>query len=107
MIVVADGDIATNDMDYKTGNIMPLGYDKYTQRTFANKTFLLNAMNYLLDDEGLLQLRSREVKLRLLEKRKTEAHRTKWQILNVLLPVLLVFGFGVLQFYFRRKKYAK
>jgi len=107
MIVVADGDIATNDMDYKTGNIMPLGYDKYTQRTFANKTFLLNAMNYLLDDEGLLQLRSREVKLRLLEKRKTETHRTKWQIINVAVPALLIFAFGITQSYLRRRKYAK
>lgn len=107
MIVVADGDIATNDIDFKTGNIMPLGYDKYTQRTFANKTFLLNAMNYLLDDEGLLQLRSREVKLRLLEKRKTEMQRSKWQVINVAVPALLIVVFGITQSYLRRRKYAK
>lgn len=106
MIVVADGDIALNDIEFKSGNMMPLGYDKYTQRTFANKTFLLNAVNYLLDDEGLLQLRSREVKLRLLDKRKTENQRTKWQMTNVALPALLIFGFGILQFYLRRKKYS-
>jgi len=106
MIVVADGDIATNSIDYKTGNINPLGYDKFTERTFANKTFLLNAMNYLLDDEGLLQLRSREVKLRLLDKRKTEQQRSKWQMINVVFPALLIFGFGVLQFYLRRRKYT-
>ncbi len=106
MVVVADGDLATNGRDYKTGNIMPLGYDMYTGRTFANKTFLLNCMNYLLDDEGLLQLRSRVVTLRLLDKRKTEMQRNKWQMMNVALPALLIFAFGILQFYIRRKKYS-
>jgi ABC-2 type transport system permease protein len=106
MIVVADGDLASNGRDYKTGNFMPLGYDVYTGQTFANKTFLLNCMNYLLDDEGLLQLRSRVVTLRLLDKTKVERQRSKWQMTNVVWPALLVFGFGVLQFYLRRKKYS-
>jgi ABC-2 type transport system permease protein len=106
MIVIADGDLAINGYEYRTGSVMPLGYDKYTQRTFANKTFLLNCMNYLLDDEGLLQLRSRVVTLRLLDKKKVEVQRSKWQMTNVVWPALLVFGFGVLQFYLRRKKYS-
>jgi ABC-2 type transport system permease protein len=106
MIVVADGDVASNDIQFKTGNIMPLGYDKYTQRTFANKTFLLNSINYLLDDEGLLQLRTREVKLRLLDKKKIDTQRAKWQFTNVAIPALLIFGFGIVQFYMRRKKYT-
>lgn len=106
MIVVADGDVASNDIQFKTGNIMPLGYDKYTQRTFANKTFLLNSINYLLDDEGLLQLRTREVKLRLLDKKKVDTQRAKWQFTNVAIPALLIFGFGIVQFYLRRKKYT-
>ncbi len=106
MIVVADGDIAINDFQFKTASIMPLGYDKFTQQTFANKTFLLNSVNYLLDDEGLLQLRSREVKLRLLDKKKTEMQRSKWQFVNVGLPVIIIFGFGFLQFYLRKRKFA-
>jgi ABC-2 type transport system permease protein len=106
MVVVADGDLATSDIEYKTGNVMPLGYDKFTGQTFANKTFLLNCMNYLLDDEGLLQLRSRVVTLRLLDKKKTEMQRSKWQMMNVALPAALIFGFGILQFYLRRKKYS-
>ncbi len=106
MIVVADGDLASNSRDYKTGNFNPLGYDVYTGQTFANKTFLLNCMNYLLDDEGLLQLRSRVVTLRLLDKTKVETKRSKWQMTNVVLPALLIFGFGILQFYLRRKKYS-
>jgi ABC-2 type transport system permease protein len=106
MIVISDGDLATNSYEYRTGSVMPLGYDKYTGRTYANKTFLLNCMNYLLDDEGLLQLRSRVVTLRLLDKKKVEVQRSKWQMTNVVWPALLVFGFGVLQFYLRRKKYS-
>jgi ABC-2 type transport system permease protein len=106
MIVVADGDLAISGVDYKTGEPLPLGYNKYNGFTYANSTFLLNCMNYLLDDEGLLQLRSRVVNLRLLDKRKIEIQRTKWQMINVVLPAVLIFGFGVLQFYLRRRKYS-
>lgn len=107
MIVVADGDIAKNDFQRTNNTIMPLGYDRYSGQTFANKAFLLNCMNYLLDDEGLLQLRSREVKLRLLDKKKIEVSKGKWQIINMSVPLLLVFGFGLFQFYYRRRKFAK
>lgn len=105
MIVVADGDIAANDVQRATGQVMPLGYDKYSRQVFANKTFLLNCVNYLLDDEGMLQLRAREVKLRMLDKKKIKQQRTKWQLTNVVVPALVVFVFGLVQFYFRRKKY--
>jgi len=105
MIVVADGDIAANDYQRATGQVMPLGYDKYSRQVFANKTFLLNCVNYLLDDEGMLQLRSREVKLRMLDKKKIKLQRTKWQVTNVVMPALLVVIFGLVQFWFRRKKY--
>jgi ABC-2 type transport system permease protein len=106
MIVVANGDIARNDINRGNGQIMELGYDKYSQQQFANKTFLLNCVNYLLDDEGLLQLRSREVKLRLLDKKKIALQPNKWKIINVLVPLLLIIGFAVVQFYIRKKKYA-
>jgi len=107
MIVVADGDIARNDLNRNTGEMPPLGYDRYTRMTFANQTFLLNCINYLLDDEGMLQLRSREVKLRLLDVKKINQHHTKWQIVNVVLPMLLVIALAFLQFYLRKGKYAK
>jgi ABC-2 type transport system permease protein len=106
MIVVADGDVARNDFQKSTGEIFPLGYDKYTKQTFANQTFLVNCVNYLLDDEGMLQLRSREVKLRLLDKKKINLHRTKWQVINVLLPFLVIICFAAIQFYVRKRKYA-
>lgn len=104
MIVVADGDIAKND--YYRGQVYPLGYDRNTQQTFANKTFLVNCVNYLLDDEGMLQLRSREVKLRLLDKKKINQQRHKWQFINVAVPLLVVVAFAVLQFYIRKRKYS-
>jgi ABC-2 type transport system permease protein len=107
MIVVADGDVARNDYSRSSGAIYPLGYDKYTKQTYANKTFLLNCVNYLLDDEGMLQLRSREVTLRLLDKKKTNLQRGKWQVINVLMPVMLLIVFGLIQFFLRKRKFAK
>jgi ABC-2 type transport system permease protein len=107
MIVVADGDIARNDYQRSTGQVYPLGFDRNTQQTFANKTFLVNCVNYLLDDEGMLQLRSREVKLRLLDKKKISQQRTKWQFINMALPLIALFLFSILQFYLRKRKYSK
>jgi ABC-2 type transport system permease protein len=106
MIVVADGDIGINEYLRSSGEILPLGYDRYTKITFANQTFLLNCMNYLLDEEGMLQLRAREVKLRLLDVKKINQHRSKWQMINVATPVAIVIAFALLQFYLRRKRYA-
>jgi ABC-2 type transport system permease protein len=106
MIVVADGDIARNEYQRSTGMIYPLGYDVFTRQQFANKNFLLNCMNYLLDDEGLLQIRSREVKLRLLDKKKVNLQKTKWKLTNVALPLIIIIVFGLLQFYLRKKKYS-
>lgn len=105
MIVIADGDVAKNDIRPGVGP-MALGFDRNTGQTFANKTFLLNCVNYLVDDEGLLQLRAREVKLRLLDKKKIANHETKWQIINIALPLGIIIVFGLIQFYFRKKKYA-
>lgn len=106
MIIVADGDIAKNEYQKGTGMIFPVGYDMYTKQQFANKTFLLNCMNYLLDDEGLLQLRSREVKLRLLDKKKTATQVAKWKFTNVGIPLILIICFGLIQYYIRKKKHS-
>ncbi len=106
MIVVSDGDIARNDFNRMNGMIYPLGYDRYTNQTFANKKFLINCMNYLLDDSGLLSLRNREVKLRLLDTKKISLHQTSWQLYNTLLPPLFILTFTLLQYYRRKRKYA-
>lgn len=105
MIVVADGDLARNEFNSATGQIYPLGFDRNTQQTFANKTFLLNCVNYLLDDEGLLLLRSREVKLRLLDKKKVNTQRGQWQMVNLLFPILFMVLIGVGGYYWRRRQF--
>ncbi len=107
MIVVADGDVAMNDFNHVTHEVLPLGFDRNTRQTFANKNFLLNCVNYLLDDEGLLQLRSREVKLRLLDKKKVTQQRGKWRFINVALPLLIIVALGTMQFYLRRRRFTR
>jgi ABC-2 type transport system permease protein len=109
MIVIADGDVIRNQMQLTRGNYlpMPLGYDKYTGQQFGNKELILNAMNYLTDDSGLISIRSRELKLRLLDRTKIENDRVYWQVLNTVLPVLLVIIFGAIQGIIRKRKYAR
>ncbi|MES2514127.1 MAG: gliding motility-associated ABC transporter substrate-binding protein GldG [Bacteroidota bacterium] len=106
MIIVTDGDIAKNEYQRSSGMIYPVGYDIFSKQQFANKTFLLNCMNYLLDDEGLINLRSREVKLRLLDKKKITTQVGKWKLTNVGLPLLIIVCFGLIQYYIRKKKYS-
>ncbi len=107
MIVVSDGDVIRNQFKIPQGYPLPLGYDQFTRETFGNKEFLLNALNYLTDGSDLISIRSREVKLRLLDKTKINDHRTLIQIINVVLPVLVVIFAGLLLAWMRRKKYAK
>lgn len=107
MIVIGDGDIIRNDIQSSSGKPYPLGFDKYTNQQFGNKNFILNCMNYLCDDSGLLSVRSRELTLRLLDKKKIKLDRLKWQIINTALPLLLVLVYGILHFFRRKRKYAK
>lgn len=108
MIVVSDGDIIKNQLQPgdRGPTPLPLGFDRYTGQQFGNKDFILNAMNYLCDDSGLLSVRSREVKLRELDKERVKADRLEWQLLNTLVPVLLVLCFAVIHGYLRRKRYT-
>jgi ABC-2 type transport system permease protein len=107
MIVVSDGDIIRNQLHYSQGYPLPLGYDQYTGETFGNKEFILNAMNYLTDDSGLIAIRSRELKIRLLDMAKVSNERLFWQLINILMPILLITVFGVIQFWLRKRKYAR
>ncbi len=107
MIVIGDGDMIKNKYSASTGKIYPLGYDKYTDRIYANKDFLLNCVNYLTDDSGLIEARNKEFKLRLLNKPKIEKERIFWQIINLGVPALLIVLFGLLKTFIRRKKYSK
>lgn len=108
MVVIADGDVIRNDVQGKgeNMNILPLGYDRYMNQQFGNKEFLLNAVNYLTDDDGWMALRSREIKLRLLNKPAIIGQRTFWQVTNVLLPLLLVGIFGLIFNFIRKRRYT-
>ena len=104
MIVIADGDVIKNDLIRNTPQ--ELGFDRWTGQTYGNKEFLLNAVNYLLDDNGLINIRSKEIAVAFLNQQKIASEKTKWQLINILLPLGLlgIFGFGFN--YYRKKKYA-
>ena len=108
MIVVADGDIIRNEVR-RTGNVetpLPLGQDRYTLEMFGNRDFILNSLNYLVDDNGIMELRSRELKLRLLDGNEVKNRRLFWQTINIAGPVLLVLLAGFLFGWRRRIKYS-
>jgi ABC-2 type transport system permease protein len=107
MIVVGDGDIIKNQFQVPQGYFLPLGYDQYTGQTFGNRDFLLNAMNYLCDESGLITVRSRELTLRMLDSTKLESDRLFWQILNVLLPIILILIFSFIKLKLRSRKYSR
>lgn len=109
MLIIADGDIIKNEIR-GTGNTMqflPLGYNNDYQYTHGNKTFLLNAIDFLCDDEGWLKLRNKDFTPALLNKTKARTERTFWQILNIALPLLLLFLLGLGYALYRKWKYGK
>lgn len=107
MIVVADGDIIRNQIDVKRQMPLALGFDQYTGNTYGNKEFIQNAISYLVDGEGIIDIRSRELKIRLLDQTKINQSRVKWQLVNTLLPVALIVVFGAIMAYIRKRKYSK
>ncbi len=109
MVVVSDGDIIKNAvrMSTKGVQVIPLGVDKYTGQLYGNKEFIVNTINYLTDDKGLLNLRNREVKMRILSKSEILYNKTKWQVVNIAVPILLVLIMGVWYNRYRVKRYVK
>jgi ABC-2 type transport system permease protein len=108
MIVISDGNLIANQyrIQGSVPEFMPLGYDRYSQQTFGNKAFILNTVNYLCDDSGLMELRSRTFEIRLLDKVKIKEGKTTWQLVNVLAPLLLMSVFGAGYVYVRRRRYG-
>ena len=105
MVVISDGDIIRNQLD--RGRPLELGFDKWTQSFYGNKEFLLNTVNYLLDDSGLINIRTKEIAVPFLDKQKTAAERSKWQFINLLLPLALLLIFGMFFRYVRKRKYSR
>lgn len=104
MIVIADGDIGRNQV-YK-GNALPLGEDLLTKQTYGNEQFLRNALDFLLDDSNLMELRNRNIEARLLDRQRIDEEKTKWQWINLLLPLAIIVLLGGFFFWFRKKKFA-
>ncbi len=111
MIVIGDGDLISNQVS-SDGQVYPLGYDKYgskqfgTPVEFANKKFFLNCVDYLCDDTNLIEVRSREIVLRLLDKGKIKSDKLYWQSLNMVLPILIIIFFGLANAFYRKRRWS-
>lgn len=104
MAIIADGDIIKNDVVRNAPQ--ELGFDRWTGKHYGNKEFLLNTVNYLLDDNGLINIRSKEIAVAFLNQEKIAKEKTKWQLINIALPLVLLALFGLAFNYFRKKKYT-
>jgi ABC-2 type transport system permease protein len=103
ILVCSDGDIVVNEVD--KGNPFPLGFDKLTQHQYGNQDFVMNALNYMLDENGIISARAKSLQLRPLNTLKVREERLKWQIINIALPllVLILGGFG--RYIYLQRKY--
>ncbi|MEC3908539.1 gliding motility-associated ABC transporter substrate-binding protein GldG [Tamlana sp. 2201CG12-4] len=104
MVIIADGDVIKNDVVRNTPQ--ELGFDRWTGKTYGNKEFLLNTVNYLLDDNGLINIRSKEITVAFLNQQKIASQKNKWQLINIVLPLALLSIFGFTFNYYRKKKYS-
>ncbi|MEN9340138.1 MAG: gliding motility-associated transporter substrate-binding protein GldG, partial [Bacteroidota bacterium] len=104
MIVISDGNVFLNDESPSRGP-MECGFYKYTEQLFANKSFLLNSLEYMTDKYGLLEARNKDIKLRLLDNAKIRKEKLFWQLLNIALPIAIILFFASGYLFFRKKKY--
>jgi len=109
VLVAADADLIRNDIRPTPQGVLisPLGFDRYTKQTYGNKEFIVNAIQYMTGHAGLINLRSRELKLRLLDKSKIKEDRRKWVLINTVLPPLIVLLAGLFYNWFRRRKFSR
>ena len=106
LIVVSDGDLARNDVNRRTGQPLPLGFDPFANYTFANQDLLLNMIAYLADENGLIRARNKEIRIRPLDREQIAAEKLRWQLINLGIPLVFLAAFGVVRFYVRRRKFA-
>jgi gliding-associated putative ABC transporter substrate-binding component GldG len=105
ILVCSDGDLMRSEINFKTKEPYPLGFDPFMKRNFANKEFVVNTLEYLLDEDGLISARRKEVVLRPLDKVKIQEEKFNWQIINLVVPIVLVIIFGLVRHFLRKKKY--
>jgi len=107
ILIVSDGDIARNDVNPRTGQPLELGFDQFTETRYANAEFLVNALTYLVEEDGIIQTRAKEVKIRPLDAVKVKDERFTWQIINLLLPILVIIVFGLIKYFIRKRRYTR
>lgn len=108
VLIITDGDIIKNLVNSNTDEIAPLGYNKYENVTFTgNRDFLLNAVEYMMDDSGVLEARSKDIKLRLLDTVKAREQGMKWQLINILGPIVVILMTGVIYNFIRKRKFGQ
>ncbi|GAB2952288.1 gliding motility-associated ABC transporter substrate-binding protein GldG [Hymenobacter coalescens] len=106
IVLISDGDFVRNDVDPKTKRPLRLGYDRLATTEFANRQLVQNAVDYLLDESGLIAVRSKQITLRPLDKVKINAEKRQWQLLNLGAPLALLAVFGLVRAWLRKRKYA-
>jgi ABC-2 type transport system permease protein len=108
MIVLADGDIIRNRFNAREGSPYPLGFDpKSGEYNPANKTFLLNCVNYLMDDGWLIPLRTKQFKVRLLDKKKIQQEAFQWKLVNMTIPIVITILLGLVFMQIRKYRYGR
>lgn len=107
LIVIADGDIARNDVNPRTGQPQPLGFDPFSSYTYANQDLLMNALAYLTSEGGLISARNKEIKIRPLDRDRLRIEKVKWQIINIALPLIAMVIFGIVKSIVRKRTYAR
>jgi ABC-2 type transport system permease protein len=106
-IVVSDGDVAKNKYLPTREQVVPLGYNEVENFIYANKEFLQNAVEYLLDKNGIIAARGKEVRLRMLDTTRAQEEKTWWQLVNIVFPLILIGVFGFGYGWWRKRKYAR
>jgi ABC-type uncharacterized transport system involved in gliding motility auxiliary subunit len=107
ILVVGDGDVALNGVDYQSQQALPLGFDPFMKNTFANKDFLLNAFTYLIEENSPLLARSKSIQLRPLDKAKIQADGTFYQVINIAVPLLFATLLSLGVVFYRKRKYNR
>jgi ABC-type uncharacterized transport system involved in gliding motility auxiliary subunit len=111
MIIIADGDMVLNDFSAQKQQVLPMGVNQYTLGTnyeyqFANRDFILNCLEYLQNDGGIMETRNKDFVLRVLDTKKVTEQKTFWQIINTIIPILLVLICGFIYQQMRKRKYS-
>ena len=107
VVVVGDADIIRNEIDPRTQKPEPIDFDKYRSQNMSNMDFVFNSLSYMLDEDGIINARKKRVTLRPLDAIRVKEERTYWQLLNIVMPVVVVAIFGFAYVYWRKKKYSR